>query len=307
MENNQDSSKSPGMCEKIRGAMSDCPIRRFLSRQRDSSRASSIPNSSLPIHNHHGRTIDIQTTLAAHEHPKLVDGSQHLKAHERTKADEVPIEFDYSGLHSPIVKGRSATPYLPMQNISPVRKISPMKEDNFKPPLVPVQENPMLKRQNNGQGVKGASEVEEKQKPKLEAPAKALNGEGKHHGVNMEQQVKKEVKATSVVEEKHKPKLEAPAKALDGEGQHHFVNMEKQVKQEGENPGVDNKTFSDYINRAKKIIRTVTNVGGRHNTSGQDDAYDTKKKDHANDHFSEYINRAKMKIRTTSGIGNGRN
>lgn len=233
MENNQDSSKSSGICEKIRGAMNDCPIRRFLSHQRDSSPASSIPNSSLPIHNHHGRTIDIQTTLAAHEHP-------------------------------------------------------------------------MLKRQNNGQGVKGASEDDEKQKPKLEAPAKVLNGEGKHHGVNM-QQVKKEVKATSVVVEKHKPKLEAPAKALDGERQHHFVNMEKQVKQEGENPGVDNKTFSDYINRAKKIIRTVTNVGGRHHTSGQDDAHDTKKKNHANDHFSEYINRAKMKIRTTSGIGNGRN
>lgn len=267
MENNQDSSKSTGVCEKIRGAMSDCPIRRFLSRQRDSSPASPIPNPSLPTHNHQGRTIDIQTTLAAHEHPKLVEGSQHLKAHEKTKADEVPIEFDYSGLHSPIVKGSSATPYLPIQNISPVRKISPVKDHNFKPPLVPVQENPMLKRQNNGQGVKGTSKVEEKQKPKLEAPAKALNGEG----------------------------------------QHHFVNMEKQVKQEGENPGVENKKFSDYINRAKKIIRTVTNVGGRHNTSGQDDAYDTKKKDHANDHFSEYINRAKMKIRTTSGIGNGRN
>lgn len=245
MEKSHDSSESKGACGKICGAFSDCPIRCFLSpRPRDSRPASTTPYPPLPNHNHPGRTVDIQTKQAAHEHPKLVESS---------KNHDVPIEFDYSSPHSTNVKGKSATPHLPIQNISPVKKFAPMKEDNYKPPLLSVQENPMVKRQNSGQGVKATSEVGEKH---------------------------------------NEPKLEAPAKALTGE-----------------KPGGDvNDRFTDYINRAKKIIRTVTNVGGGgHNTPEQDHVNDTKSKDNAKDHFSEYINRAKKKIRTTSGIGNGRN
>ena len=37
-------------------------------------------------------------------------------------------------------------------------KIAPMKEGNNNPPLVPVHENYMLKRQNNGKGVKATSD-----------------------------------------------------------------------------------------------------------------------------------------------------
>ena len=45
-----------------------------------------------------------------------------LAASEHSKLQKVPIEFDYSSLHSPSVKGKSATPHLPIQNISPMRK-----------------------------------------------------------------------------------------------------------------------------------------------------------------------------------------
>jgi hypothetical protein len=56
------------------------------------------------------------------------------------------------------VNGKSTAPHLPIQNISPVRKMALMIKDNNKAPLVPVQENNMLKRQNNGKGVKANSD-----------------------------------------------------------------------------------------------------------------------------------------------------
>jgi hypothetical protein len=56
------------------------------------------------------------------------------------------------------VNGKSTAPHLPIQNISPVRKMALMIKDNNKEPLVPVQENNMLKRQNNGKGVKANSD-----------------------------------------------------------------------------------------------------------------------------------------------------
>jgi hypothetical protein len=60
------------------------------------------------------------------------------------------------------VKGRSAKPHLAIENIiSQVRKIAPMKEDNNIPPHVPMQENHMLKRQNNGNGVKATRRLDQ--------------------------------------------------------------------------------------------------------------------------------------------------
>lgn len=122
-------------------------------------------------------------------------------------------------------------------------------------------------------------------------------------------------------DERHNPN----AKARD----HNAVNMKrpafpsKEAEQRSQNARVTfsagategkragltkSDTFSEYIHRAKKKIRTMSHVGTMKNDSEvvvEPHVHDTKKEGESRDTFSDYINRAKMKIRkTTSSIGN---
>lgn len=84
-----------------------------------------------------------------------------------------------------------------------------------------------------------------------------------------------------------------------------------QGDKQGKKSGLEkNDAFSDYINRAKIIIRTTTNMVGAKNASQEDKVGDAKKEENAKvkDMFSEYITRAKIKIRkTSSGVGKSKN
>ncbi|KAB1203176.1 hypothetical protein CJ030_MR8G028450 [Morella rubra] len=233
MEENHSSSKSEGVREKILTAVSVCPvcrtIRRMSKRQQDPRTPSPAPNPTPAIGTPSVQTIDIQTEAAGLGHPKSVEGSQRLEA------VEVPIKFDYSLLHSANAKRRPATQSLPIQASSPETKFDSVKEETNKPDLISLQGTQRLKEQNNnGLGVKATSEVEEKVRPKLEGPGKAV---------------------TSVEEKLHD------------------ANAEPQVGKEGEVPKQDiNDTFSDYIKRVRmKMVKTVSNIGGGKKTTGQGD------------------------------------
>lgn len=84
-----------------------------------------------------------------------------------------------------------------------------------------------------------------------------------------------------------------------------------QGDKEGKKSGLEkNNAFSDYINRAKIIIRTTTNMAGGKNASQEDKVGDAKKEENVKlkDMFSDYIHSAKMKIRkTSSSVGKSKN
>lgn len=141
MENDQDTPKSSGMCEKIRHAFSVHPARTKI-RQQDPTPASHASNPSLPQHNHVGKPVDIHVKAAAPEHPNSAE------------ADKIPIKFEHSSLQHPANekgKGKSASaaaaPHLPIQssNSTPLKKVASG-----------MQEKPKLKKQM------AAAEVEEK-------------------------------------------------------------------------------------------------------------------------------------------------
>ncbi|KAI4349558.1 hypothetical protein L6164_010135 [Bauhinia variegata] len=64
--------------------------------------------------------------------------------------------------------------------------------------------------------------------------------------------------------------------------------------------------FTDYLERNKQKIRTVSNAGmGQSIKPAPEEDYGAEKKDSHNhkDHFTAFIERAKKKIRTTSNVG----
>ncbi|XP_027353107.1 uncharacterized protein LOC113863658 [Abrus precatorius] len=78
-------------------------------------------------------------------------------------------------------------------------------------------------------------------------------------------------------------------------------------QQEGKKTLDINDTFTEYIQRAKYRIRTVSNVGHGKNNSVPDETNgsngNNNRMENQKDQFSDFIQRAKKKIRTTSNIG----
>lgn len=95
---------------------------------------------------------------------------------------------------------------------------------------------------------------------------------------------------------KHKEETRIPLK------EHHGgVGLEHQGKKT-----LDiNDTFSEYIQRAKNRIRTVSNVGkGQNNHVPVPDEYNgNNKMGNQHDPFSDFIQQARKRIRTTSNVG----
>ena len=78
-----------------------------------------------------------------------------------------------------------------------------------------------------------------------------------------------------------------------------LVNLEKQDKK-----SLDiNDAFSEFIEREKNRIRTMSNVGKEQNNTVLDEANSFNKMENHNDHFSDFIVQAMKQIRTTSNIG----
>ena len=73
-----------------------------------------------------------------------------------------------------------------------------------------------------------------------------------------------------------------------------------------------NDTFSNYIQRAKFKIRSLSNIGGGQSKAASDEDNGDKKNEHHQndkenhhqiDHFGDFIQRVKKKLRTTSNVG----
>lgn len=78
-----------------------------------------------------------------------------------------------------------------------------------------------------------------------------------------------------------------------------LVNLEKQDKK-----SLDiNDAFSEFIEREKNRIRTMSNVGKEQNNTVLDEANSFNNMENQNDHFSDFIIHAMKKIRTTSNVG----
>ncbi|RHN48027.1 hypothetical protein MtrunA17_Chr7g0259351 [Medicago truncatula] len=78
-----------------------------------------------------------------------------------------------------------------------------------------------------------------------------------------------------------------------------LVNLEKQDKK-----SLDiNDAFSEFIEREKNRIRTMSNVGKGQNNHVLEEANYVNKMENHNDHFSDFIVQAKKRIRTTSNVG----
>ncbi|XP_052113926.1 uncharacterized protein LOC127745006 [Arachis duranensis] len=90
---------------------------------------------------------------------------------------------------------------------------------------------------------------------------------------------------------------------------HHHRHDGMHQEQQGKKSMMNiDETFNEYIQRAKKKIRTMSNIGRGHNSIAEDHESHgggTNEKDHHQhrDQFSEFINRAKKKIRTTTIVG----
>ncbi|MED6121444.1 hypothetical protein PIB30_030163 [Stylosanthes scabra] len=86
---------------------------------------------------------------------------------------------------------------------------------------------------------------------------------------------------------------------------HHHDGMHQEQQGKKSMMNID-ETFNEYIQRAKKKIRTMSNIGRGHNNATSEDQESqggggANEKDHQHrDQFSEFINRAKKKIRTTT-------
>lgn len=88
----------------------------------------------------------------------------------------------------------------------------------------------------------------------------------------------------------------------------------KAVAQNGNQHGKEsmdiNETFKEYIQRAKKKIRTVSNIGrGQNNPAAAPDhevhhgTTTSGKNESLEEHFQDFIHRAKKKIRATTMVG----
>lgn len=76
--------------------------------------------------------------------------------------------------------------------------------------------------------------------------------------------------------------------------------------QQGKKTVVDiNDTFTEYIERARHRIRTVSNVGRgqSHSVSDETSGNKNNKMENHTDQFSDFIQHSKKKMRTTSSVG----
>ena len=96
-----------------------------------------------------------------------------------------------------------------------------------------------------------------------------------------------------------------PQQHVHGHGHgHHGVHFDQQGKQSKD----INDTFSEYIQRAKKKIRTMSNLGQRGQDNTAQDHHEShggaaNQKEHHTDPFSDFIHHAKKKLRTTTIVG----
>ncbi|KAG2693588.1 hypothetical protein I3760_08G103500 [Carya illinoinensis] len=230
MEENQNGPKSVGISKKILSAFTHVfPV--FRKGRRRSSRGQQVPKPASPAPN--PKTIETQNQ-AVPEHPKSLQGFQRLEH------IEVPVEFDYSSLHSPDVRAKPATiPHFPIQNTS------------TKPGVISLEEKPKLKMQNNGQGDKAASEDEEKQKPMIEAPEKALAGEG-----NPELDI--DVRSSEYIKRARMKIIRTWSKVGGGKK---VTGMDDDAQDTEKRDEGAKDLFSEYINGAKtRMIRTTPSM-----------------------------------------------
>lgn len=228
MKENQNGPKSVGICEKILGSFTVFTV--FRKTRRMSSRQQ-VPKSVSPAPN--PKTVETQTKLPVPEQPKSLQGFKRLES------IEVPIEFDYSSLHSASVRSKPATtPHFPIQNTSTT------------PDFISLQEKPKLEMQNNGQGDKAASEDhKEKQKPKLESPEKALSGEGQP-ALDINDMSSDYIKRA-------KMKIIRTGSDIEGGKNATGLDDDPQDTKKRENT---KDLFSEFINRAKVRIRTTPSM-----------------------------------------------
>jgi hypothetical protein len=105
-------------------------------------------------------------------------------------------------------------------------------------------------------------------------------------------------RATKVSAKSELPQQHAPKKAVAQNG-----------NQQGKESVDINDTFKEFIQRAKKKIRTVSNIGrGQNNPAAAPDhevhhGNSSGKNEGLEDHFQDFIHRAKKKIRTTTTVG----
>lgn len=110
-----------------------------------------------------------------------------------------------------------------------------------------------------------------------------------HHG--LVHKYKEELaKATHSKVEEDKHEAQAQARNIEGKRQGRLDINDK---------------FSEYINRAKIKMRTMSS---KKIAESDDGDYDRKERERGNDHFSDYIQRAKNKFRSTpSNLGGRKN
>ncbi|ESW34382.1 hypothetical protein PHAVU_001G147900 [Phaseolus vulgaris] len=79
--------------------------------------------------------------------------------------------------------------------------------------------------------------------------------------------------------------------------------LKEQRMQQGKKTLDINDTFSEYIERARHRIRTVSNVGrGQNKSAPVEDSGNNNKIENHKDHFADFIQHAK-KMRATSSVG----
>ncbi|KAF5731506.1 hypothetical protein HS088_TW18G00184 [Tripterygium wilfordii] len=180
--------------------------------------------------------------------------------------------------------------------LSPASRASPATMGNPSVKTTGIQTNPVVPPQPKSEKLKtpnkkGATEsvainFDYTTPPsEMTDPAKTARKQGHVQAAkvapNMKQtpppSVHKPLKTESPVEGNHKPKAQISSQVNKEEGKKTGIHIEDR--------------FTDYINRAKVKIRTMSNAG------------EAAKVDRS---FSEYINRAKLKIRAMSSIGGGK-
>ncbi|KAF3436341.1 hypothetical protein FNV43_RR23433 [Rhamnella rubrinervis] len=273
------------------------------------------PCNSVPTHNHAAKTIEIQGEPTDEHHDQLVlEGSSHrLQAPTKTQqADHgvVPIKFPCT----PNDKGisSSASSSVPIMKNGNVTKVVHEEHGRGLASNVSFQEklNPKAPAANLGQPAKKVHVVGQSSHGQAAAKVGYKVEPESHDNHDHKRKIKEDQlsphkKGVIVVSEQISrggpPVDQAKSASKGNEGQENGGNKQ------GKRTAVDhlNDTFSDYINRAKIKIRTVSDVKDKSSSLGLDGVHDTNKREGLKDHFSDYIHRAKNKMRSTS-FGTGK-
>lgn len=285
------SSNSLGVCEKlfrfIRASPAVQAIRRISSHSREptpTKPASAQHHSSGPTHNHATKTIEIHSEAADHQHatqPLLQAGTHRQQAPTKAQAAKhngmVPVNFTSNNNLPPITNHD--------------KTISPTSSSSVNGNVTKVGQEDHGRLAGNVLFPEKHSHDKRKIKDldQLTAPKKGVKGfsEQMSHGV---------------------PPADLAKSASKGinEGQEKGGNEEDKRPPGGVVADL-NETFSNYINRAKLKIRSVSDVKDKSSLELAGGAHqDTNYKRESRDHFSDYIRRAKSKMRSTS-FGSAKN